>query len=98
MREKDSDALLSDVEDLARRQPWAVGAGAMVLGFVASRFLKASSSRRYSARYGQSSLPEPAGSSEAPTAPLSEPATMAGEVSTPAGGTHDAAAAGRPGA
>jgi hypothetical protein len=52
-RDKDSDALLADVEDFARRQPWAVGAAAFALGFVASRFLKASSGQRYSARYGQ---------------------------------------------
>lgn len=50
LRDKDSDALLSDAEDLARRQPWAVAAGAAALGFAASRFLKASSSKRYSAR------------------------------------------------
>lgn len=50
LRDKDSDTLLSDAEDLARRQPWAVAAGALALGFAASRFLKASSSKRYSAR------------------------------------------------
>jgi F0F1-type ATP synthase membrane subunit b/b' len=50
LRDKDSDALLSDAEDLARRQPWAVAAGALALGFAASRFLKASSSKRYSTR------------------------------------------------
>ena len=32
---------------LARRQPWLVAAGGLPLGFAASRFLKASSSRRY---------------------------------------------------
>jgi hypothetical protein len=52
LHEKDSDALLADVEDFGRRQPWAVGAGALMLGFAASRFLKASSSRRYASRYG----------------------------------------------
>jgi hypothetical protein len=35
------------VEDFGRRQPWAVIAGGLALGFAASRFLKASSSRRY---------------------------------------------------
>jgi hypothetical protein len=50
LREKDSDALLADAEDLARRQPWAVAAGALALGFAASRFLKASSSKRHSTR------------------------------------------------
>lgn len=51
LHDKDSDALLADLEDFGRRQPWAVGAGAMALGFAASRFLKASSTRRYASRY-----------------------------------------------
>lgn len=50
LQEKDSDALLADAEDLARRQPWAVAAGALALGFAASRFLKASSAKRQSTR------------------------------------------------
>jgi hypothetical protein len=47
LREADGERLLRDVEDFARRQPWLVAAGSLVLGFAASRFLKASSSRRY---------------------------------------------------
>jgi hypothetical protein len=43
----DGDAILRDVEDFGRRQPWAVIAGGVALGFAASRFLMASSSRRY---------------------------------------------------
>jgi hypothetical protein len=43
----DADRLLADVEDFARRRPWAVVAGGLALGFAASRFLKASSSQRY---------------------------------------------------
>ena len=43
------ERILRDVEDFARRQPWAVAAGGLMLGFTASRFLKASSSRRYQA-------------------------------------------------
>ncbi|MFL5980550.1 MAG: hypothetical protein ACJ74R_02430 [Gaiellaceae bacterium] len=43
----DGDRLLRDVERFARRQPWVVAGGGAVLGFVASRFMKASSSRRY---------------------------------------------------
>jgi hypothetical protein len=50
LREKDSHALLADAEDFGRRQPWAIAAGAMAVGFAASRFLKASSSRRYQER------------------------------------------------
>jgi hypothetical protein len=45
----DGDQLLRDVEGFARRNPWAVAAGGLALGLVASRFLKASSSERYRA-------------------------------------------------
>src|SRR3954470_2096916 len=58
LKSSDGDTILRDVEDFGRRQPWAVIAGGIALGFAASRFLKASSSRRYeqqwSARSGQS--------------------------------------------
>ena len=47
LRDADGERLLRDVEDIARRQPWLVAAGGLALGFAASRFLKASSSRRY---------------------------------------------------
>jgi hypothetical protein len=46
------DRILRDVEDFARRQPMLVAAGALALGFAASRFLKASSRRRYESGYG----------------------------------------------
>jgi hypothetical protein len=45
------DRILLDVEDFARRQPMLVAAGALALGFAASRFLKASSGRRYESAY-----------------------------------------------
>ena len=50
LSESDADRILGDVEDFARRQPWAVVAGGVALGFAASRFLKASSGERYRAR------------------------------------------------
>ena len=50
LQRSDGDTILSDVEDFGRRQPWAVIAGGVALGFAASRFLKASSSRRYETR------------------------------------------------
>ena len=47
LAESDADRILHDVEDFGRRRPLALLAGGMVLGVVAARFLKASSSRRY---------------------------------------------------
>jgi hypothetical protein len=47
LEESDADRILSDIEQFARRNPWAVVAGGLAAGFVASRFLKASSSDRY---------------------------------------------------
>ena len=47
LRDADGERLLRNVEDVARRQPWLVAASGLALGFAASRFLKASSSRRY---------------------------------------------------
>ncbi len=58
LHEKNADALLADVEDFGRRQPWAITAGGVALGFAASRFLKASSSQRYQ---GRTTVPRPAG-------------------------------------
>jgi hypothetical protein len=49
LRYADGERLLRDVEDVARRRPWLVAAGGLALGFAASRFLKASSGRRYQA-------------------------------------------------
>jgi hypothetical protein len=46
LKRSDGDTILRDVEDFGRRQPWAVVAGGVALGFAASRFLKASSTRR----------------------------------------------------
>jgi ElaB/YqjD/DUF883 family membrane-anchored ribosome-binding protein len=43
----DGDQLLRDVEDLGRKQPWLFVGASAVVGFLASRFMKASSSSRY---------------------------------------------------
>jgi ElaB/YqjD/DUF883 family membrane-anchored ribosome-binding protein len=43
------DRMLHDVESFGRRQPWAMIGVGLGLGFVASRFLKASSHTRYEA-------------------------------------------------
>jgi hypothetical protein len=47
LHDADGDRILRDVEDFGRRNPLAVVAGGLALGFVASRLLKASSSERY---------------------------------------------------
>jgi hypothetical protein len=54
LKQSDADRILGDLEDLGRRNPWAVIAGGLALGLVASRFLKASSSRRYDERMSSS--------------------------------------------
>ena len=43
----DGEKILHDAEDFGRRQPWAVALGGAVVGFAASRLLKASSEGRY---------------------------------------------------
>jgi hypothetical protein len=50
----DADRILRDVENTARRQPWLVAFGGAALGFLAARFLKASSSRRFQSGDGAS--------------------------------------------
>ena len=50
LRDSDSDRIFSDVEGFARGRPWLVGGAAALLGFLASRFLKASGERRYEQR------------------------------------------------
>lgn len=47
LTEANGDRFLRDIEGAARRQPWLVAIGGTALGFVAARFMKASSSRRY---------------------------------------------------
>lgn len=51
LRKKDANTLIRDMERLSRRSPVAFFAGALVAGFVASRFLK-SSAERSSYEYG----------------------------------------------
>jgi hypothetical protein len=47
LQDADSERLIGDLETITRRSPWAIAAGALMLGFAASRFLKTSSTRRY---------------------------------------------------
>jgi hypothetical protein len=57
LQRSDGDAILRDVERFGRERPWAVMAGGVVLGIAASRFLKASSSRRYHEHENSANLP-----------------------------------------
>ena len=68
LTESNADRILGDVEDFARKQPWAVVAGGVALGFAASRFLKASSSERYKASRGTGNYGPTGGSVVSPTA------------------------------
>jgi gas vesicle protein len=52
LTEADADRMLRDLESMARRRPWLAGLGGVVAGFLASRFVKASGSRRYEAQAG----------------------------------------------
>lgn len=80
LQRTDGRSLLSDVEDFARRNPWAAALGGLAIGFAASRALKASSAERSLSSGGgqtRASLPAPA---PAPTAarapaPTSPPTT-----------------------
>jgi hypothetical protein len=66
LQESDADRILGDVEDFGRRKPWAVIAGGVAIGVVASRFLKASSVDRYEKRMRVQPSREPV----APAAPV----------------------------
>ncbi len=69
LTEADADRVLRDLEDFGRRRPWALAAGGAVIGFLASRFLKASSSRRYESSQAGSWTASRAGEFE-PAPPL----------------------------
>jgi hypothetical protein len=65
LEESDGDQILHEVEDFARRNPWAVALGGLAVGFAASRMLRASSTDRYQTgaipprRSVPAALPEP---------------------------------------
>ena len=47
LEQADGDRVLRDLEEFGRRQPMLAAVGGLAVGFVASRFLKASAARRY---------------------------------------------------
>jgi hypothetical protein len=94
LTQSDTDRILGDVEDFARKNPWAVMAGGLALGFAASRVLKASSTERYQAGPGTPRAALPAATGEerfsrpvppvAPaTAPLAPPPASVPPASVP---------------
>jgi hypothetical protein len=84
LRDSDGDAILRDVEDFGRRNPLAVIAGGVAIGFAASRLLKASSRRRYDTSSRSGPVPSTRNGPVPSTPPV-------GTVDVPNGG------AGRPG-
>jgi ElaB/YqjD/DUF883 family membrane-anchored ribosome-binding protein len=81
LQDSDADKILGDVEDFARKNPWAVVAGGVALGLVASRALKASSSRRYEQRSSSGQLPVRTGTSASyrPAPPIDQPLSATGD-------------------
>ena len=69
----DGDQLLRDVEDLGRKQPWLFVGASAVVGFLASRFMKASSRSRYHS-HGSVSGGPPAATPPTSTPPRERPA------------------------
>lgn len=74
LRRSDSGTILHDIEDFGRQRPSAVIAVGLGLGFVASRFLKASASERYTQRYASRPQGLPSSSYDRP-AGYTPPAT-----------------------
>lgn len=79
----DGEQILRDAENLARKQPWLFVGGSAVIGFLASRFMRASSSGRYRAQGGSGSYPQSGNGSAGYITPT-EPDY--GRVGAPTGG------------
>ena len=52
LEQRSGDDMLRDVENFARRRPWMIAGASLLVGIAASRFLKASSEKRYSGYTG----------------------------------------------
>ncbi|MDP9222404.1 MAG: hypothetical protein M3P18_00835 [Actinomycetota bacterium] len=76
--ESDADKILRDVEEFGRRQPWATIAGGVVLGFLATRVFKPSSSRGYDSTFG-----DPEGGTQAPLGSDELPVNRGSERTAP---------------
>ena len=83
LKDSDADRILGDIEDFGRRQPLAVAAAGLALGFAASRFLKASSTERYHTTQRSSGYPVDTGASYPGAATPAYPVTGGGVVPPP---------------
>jgi hypothetical protein len=93
LRDSDGDRILRDVEDFGRRQPLAVLAGGLAMGFAVSRLLKASSTQRY---HGTGRT-EPRGGQPYGGNGFTTPPALPARSVPPAGGPIAAPATPRPG-
>ena len=71
LRDSDSNRVLDDTERFARQRPWLAGGLGALVGFAASRFLKASSEGRYESSRRASADADAPITREAPSAELS---------------------------
>jgi hypothetical protein len=78
------DKMLGDLERFGRRQPWSMIGAGVGLGFLASRFLKASSRSRFAATQGSTAAASRARGIESPVPPA--PSVPRTAVTQPAGG------------
>jgi hypothetical protein len=85
LKRSDGDTILRDVEDFGRQRPWAVMAGGVALGVLASRFLKASSTRRYETAFETSRTPPAREGRFTPSPVAPAPTTAPGDVSLSGG-------------
>jgi hypothetical protein len=83
LRDSDGDSILRDVEDFGRRNPLAVVAGGVAIGFAASRLLKASSRSRYEGTDNGAPQLQPAGATTAPPSTATPPSTVTPPPTTP---------------
>lgn len=84
--ETSGDRMLRDVERFGRKQPWALIGIGMSLGLVASRFLKASSHRRFD-ETPQPQLTPPARPAVEPEPPVAPPRYTTLPDAAPVGGS-----------
>ena len=54
LQSAEADRILGDIEGFARRRPWLTAGVGALAGFLASRFVKASGSRRYEGTHSNS--------------------------------------------